>query len=371
MTRILVIEDELNVRETIAEILSIKGYDVQTAVNGKDGVMKALEYLPDVIVCDVMMPEMDGFEVLEVVRKHETLMTTPFLFLTAKVERASVRQGMRGGADDYITKPFSAGDLIDAIETRLERSRAVREQALSKLRELQTAYDRAEIHEINTPLNGILGGTELLLSSWASLTEEERLELMEMIHTSGHRLHHTMSNYFLYKELMQHDENEEPAEEPAHVPHINTKVHESIHAMAVETARRLGRESDLTCSLDAAPPVDFPIEYLRRIVSELVENASKFSQNGSEIECTGLVDRPWYVVSITDRGRGMSTEQIESIGPFRQFDRQRYEQQGTGLGLFLTRTILDRYRGEFLIESQLHAWTRVEVRIPLAPEQEG
>ena len=127
MKSILVIDDNADIRENTAEILELAGYKTFTAENGKKGVELALKEKPDVIVCDIMMPELDGYGVLHLLRKNPQSQQIPFIFLTAKTERTDFRKGMEMGADDYITKPFGDIELLNAIETRLKKS-AVLEQ---------------------------------------------------------------------------------------------------------------------------------------------------------------------------------------------------------------------------------------------------
>jgi len=120
--KIVIIEDNNEVRENLAEILMLSNYDVVEAENGKIGITKVSEEKPDLILCDVMMPELDGFGVLKILNKNPELMHIPFMFLTAKSEKADFRKGMGLGADDYITKPFDDVELLDAIEMRLKKS---------------------------------------------------------------------------------------------------------------------------------------------------------------------------------------------------------------------------------------------------------
>ncbi len=119
MKTVLLIEDNEDIRENMSEILEMSGYKVFTAPNGKDGVALAVEHKPDVIVCDIMMPVLDGYGVIHMLQKNESTRDIPFIFLTAKAERAEIRKGMELGADDYITKPFTGTELLSAIETRL------------------------------------------------------------------------------------------------------------------------------------------------------------------------------------------------------------------------------------------------------------
>ena len=121
MKKILLIEDNLEVRENTEEILSLANYKVFTAENGKVGVELALREKPDLIICDVMMPELDGYGVLHILSKNEETVRIPFIFLTAKTEKSDIRKGMTMGADDYLTKPFDETDLLNAIEIRLRK----------------------------------------------------------------------------------------------------------------------------------------------------------------------------------------------------------------------------------------------------------
>jgi DNA-binding response OmpR family regulator len=121
MRRLLVIDDHDDIRENIAEILSLAGYETFTAENGKRGVEAAIRERPDLVICDIMMPELDGYGVLHLLRKNAATENIPFIFLTAKTERGDFRKGMEMGADDYITKPFDDIELLNAIEVRLKK----------------------------------------------------------------------------------------------------------------------------------------------------------------------------------------------------------------------------------------------------------
>jgi CRP/FNR family transcriptional regulator, cyclic AMP receptor protein len=157
MKTILLIEDNDDIRENTAEILELAGYKVITAGNGKVGVEKALAQRPDLIVCDIMMPVLDGYGVLHVISKNPELSTVPFIFLTAKTERGDVRKGMELGADDYITKPFSDTELLTAIESRLRRSELLSREIAPGLQGvdhlLHTATGREAIQALTSDRN--------------------------------------------------------------------------------------------------------------------------------------------------------------------------------------------------------------------------
>lgn len=128
MKKILVIEDNAEVRENLEEILELSGYEVLTAEDGKLGVEIALKELPDLVLCDVMMPRLDGFGVLNILSKKSSTADIPFVFLTAKTEKSDFRRGMNLGADDYVTKPFYKDELLTVIETRLRKSEQIRKK---------------------------------------------------------------------------------------------------------------------------------------------------------------------------------------------------------------------------------------------------
>ncbi|MBC8984277.1 response regulator [Pedobacter sp. N36a] len=135
-TLILIIEDNDDIRESTAEILELANYDVLQAANGRVGVDLAISEVPDVILCDIMMPELDGYGVLYLLHKNEQTSTIPFIFLTAKAERIDMRKGMEMGADDYLTKPFDDVELLNAIESRLskrDKQQVFYSQSLEKL----------------------------------------------------------------------------------------------------------------------------------------------------------------------------------------------------------------------------------------------
>src|SRR5690606_17586885 len=122
MKKILLIEDDTALRENTAELLELSGYEVFTAPNGKIGIEKVKSGNPDIIICDIMMPEIDGYGVLKAVSSEESSKNIPFIFLSAKTEHKEIRKGMDMGADDYLTKPFNEVELLSAVESRLAKA---------------------------------------------------------------------------------------------------------------------------------------------------------------------------------------------------------------------------------------------------------
>jgi DNA-binding response OmpR family regulator len=146
---ILIIEDNEDIRESTAEILELGNYTVIKASNGKQGVEAALKHVPDLILCDIMMPELDGFGVLHLLAKNPETAVIPFIFLTAKTERIDMRKGMEMGADDYLTKPFDEVELFNAIECRLNK------------KDIQKKIYSQSLEKLGTLLQGNKGNEEL------------------------------------------------------------------------------------------------------------------------------------------------------------------------------------------------------------------
>ncbi|WP_121355688.1 response regulator [Flavisolibacter nicotianae] len=158
MKKILVIEDNKDILENTTEILELSHYHVFAAANGKEGIEKALASKPDLILCDIMMPELDGYGVLHMVQHNPELQNTPFIFLTAKTEREEIRRGMSLGADDYITKPFDPTDLLNAIEGRLKKAETIRQQFQSVGEDVGAKASKAPGEKV---LQGLLEGRDV------------------------------------------------------------------------------------------------------------------------------------------------------------------------------------------------------------------
>ncbi|RZS99684.1 response regulator [Aquimarina brevivitae] len=150
MKTILLIEDDTALRENTAELLELSEYEVITAPNGKLGIEQAKAHLPDVIVCDIMMPEIDGYGVLEALALDKKTSYIPFIFLSAKTEHKEIRKGMDMGADDYLTKPFDEEELISAIESRLAKSKLLKDvvQGASKSIQSEDEEHLRSLHEL-------------------------------------------------------------------------------------------------------------------------------------------------------------------------------------------------------------------------------
>ncbi|MEG4279384.1 response regulator [Microcoleus sp. MON1_C1] len=362
MAKILVIEDEEAIRENILELLEAENFEGIGAINGKVGIKLAIEKIPDLILCDMMMPEVDGHGVIKALRSEPLTATIPFIFLTAKADKVDVRTGMELGADDYITKPCTPQELLKAIAIRLEKQKTISRQSQKTLDELRTNISMSLPHELRTPLNAILGFSELILSEYQVLEESDILEMIGQIQTSGHRLYRLIQNFLLYAELEIAATNPELLKEMRNSEFSCVKS--LLSQKARQQAKHANRTEDLQLNLqDSSVAMDSV--RLAKIVEELLDNAFKFSLEGTPVLLSTFVENQTFILSVKDKGRGMTTDQIAQLEAYRQFDRKLYQQAGLGLGLAIVQRLVELHGGEFKIESLPQQETIVCVSLPV------
>jgi len=366
VTKILVIEDELLIRESIRDLLEARGFQLAVCENGMSGVQLAESYRPDLILCDVEMPDMDGYAVLGKLRQMPVTATIPFIFLTARDAKADIRRGMTLGADDYLTKPFAIEDLVAAIASRLQRQSSVQLQAQQERDRLRSSITLSLPHELRTPITGMFSAIDLL-RLFADEPATVR-ELADSLEASTERMYRLVRNFLLYAQL-------EIAALEANRPPVlfSEKLDDPealIRAVANQVARRFEREADLQLALQ---PMDLwlPETDLEKMIEELLDNAFKFSLAGTPVQIlSNLVqiasksEHKHWAIEVIDQGRGMTPEQIANLGAYIQFDRQIYEQQGMGLGLSITKRLLQRHGGNLVIDSTPDQGTTMRAILP-------
>jgi len=360
MTSILVIEDEELIRESIEDLLLAEGFEVITAENGEQGLDLAIQKQPHLIICDVMMPILNGYEVLEKIRQDKELSTVPFLFLTSLVDRRSSRKGMNMGADDYLEKPSTKEELLNAIAVCLEKQKAIEKRVTAKMESLRSSITLSLPHELQTPLAGIMGLSELMMMQKEEIDVSEVYEYAEAIHNSSKRLHRLIQNYLLYsKLLLLRSQGQQKF-----ISDYPTDSQIVIRSICDRKAIECDRLDDLEIDL-VDIELNISSEDLIKIIEELIDNAFKYSTTGTKVSLNSQIVNSQWMLTIEDRGRGMSKEQIADIGAYMQFDRQRYEQQGMGLGLVIARTLIEFYGGTIKVQSQEKLGTKMAIVIPI------
>ena len=340
--KVLVIEDDPRWRSLIELHLEEDGHTVLVAADGIAGLALAAEE-PDVILCDIDMPRLNGFGVLEALRQQPALRDIPFIFLTGKTNRADQRKGMVHGADDYITKPFQYEELVEAIAAVLAKRAALMAELKHHSDEHRRELSAPWAHELLTPLNGILGAASVLESEFGSISRGELRELAASIRLSAVR------QLALARKLMQHFQLESFREtgwsDPAAAVDSGLGLGDQAELVAVAA----GRVADLHVAI-ASVAVCISATWLQSAVAELVENAFKFSPRGTPVSLTGRLEEGLFRLEVTDQGGGLTAQECGKVAAFRQFSRARQEQQGLGLGLAIVKNIAALHGGSLSLE---------------------
>ncbi len=354
MKRILVVEDDSVLRENITAILR-EEYSIVEADDGS----KAINILEqdqkfDLILSDIMMPNIDGYGLYDYTKKSEVLSEIPFVFLTARADNSAIRKGMNLGVDDYITKPFAIDDLLEGISARLKK----RDLEIRKFESLKNNISLFIPHELRTPLVSILGNTELIENYFDEFSKKELLEMNDSIRLAGKRLKRSIEKFLKYAELtIQKANGFNDIEE---VTLFDPSQHDCESALnsCYDCSSRVDDISfELNDSKLNIPQIDF-----ETILIELVSNACKFSEDGSPILVTSEIVNEEYIVSVADKGRGITNENINKIDSFVQFDRAFYQQDGNGIGLAMVKLICKKYNVSFSISSEIGKSTTVTLR---------
>jgi two-component system, sensor histidine kinase and response regulator len=364
MQKILVIDDEEPLRKLIRMALAKQGFEVLEADNGDVGILLAKNHLPSLILCDVRMAKVDGYMTLNVLRKDPATAAIPFILMTGRPDSAGMRQGMIQGADDYLPKPFTVPELVAAVEARLKKHEAVRQQVEQKLADLRANITLALPHELFTPLSGIIGFAEIITMEAKTLKPQEILEMGQAIQTSANRLHRLIENFLLFAQIELVMSDAMSLENLRN--NVTPRTAEVLEEEARNTARKAGRQDDLVLHLLPAAACILQ-EYLSKIIAELLDNAFKFSKPGTPVEVISGPHPSGFQLTVKDTGFGMTPKQIADIGAYMQFERKLLEQQGSGLGLAIAKRFSELHSGTFSIQSQPGQGTSVSIHLPAPP----
>jgi two-component system sensor histidine kinase/response regulator len=364
MKRILVIDDEDQFRQTICNMLRQSGYSVLEAENGEKGVAIAQTQPVDLVISDITMGKLDGFGVMEQLRADRATNTIPFIFMTGLSDRDVMRKGMSLGADDFLTKPFSGLELLSAVEARLAKRSELMDNAEQKLSQLRSSISLALPHELRTPLSSILGFAEILGDESCGLPATDVARFGKLIYHAGERLQRLLENFMIYAQIEVLGSDAEKTKILRQTQTSN--VAEILKNLSQAKATSYRRSSDVTLEL-CDSPVAISSGYLTKICEELLDNAFKFSPAGTEVKVTTSSTRESFNIAITDRGRGMTQQQVQNMGAYVQFGRRFHEQQGAGLGLIIAKRLVEIHGGTIDFVATPGGGLTVSARLPVSP----
>lgn len=347
MAKLLVIEDDQIIRESIVELLQLEGFEVVSANNGLDGLEKLKIEIPDLIISDIAMPLMSGYEFLESLRKLESYSNLPVILLSAKTDERDRRLGMQLGADDYISKPFTRNDLLNSINYRLNKAEKISNITNTKITDVKIKLANLIPHELRTPLNGIIS-TSLFLYQNEDLEKEERLELNKLIYNSALRLNRLVTNYLIYveTEILKKDNLNNLVENNS----ITESPKEIIDKLIIQKSLEYNREKDLILNTLNAK-IKFESEYFNKICEELFDNCFKFSENGQNIRVITTIQDSKFRLIVKNEIKNQTSISIEQISGYNQTDRNIIEQQGSGMGLIIVKNLMEIFNCNFEINS--------------------
>jgi two-component system, sensor histidine kinase and response regulator len=360
--QVLVIEDEADVRLNIVEILASGGFESIDAADGRIGLQLAQELAPDLILCDIKMPDLDGYHVLEEIRRQPETASIPFIFLTAKTDQADLRYGMNLGADDYLTKPFRRVELLDTIAARLRKHKVV--VGLSQqVDQLQTHESQrsdllnAITHDLRAPLTTI----KMALQMMEALPERRR-QYLDIALTACEQGDELIQNLLDLYQLEAGENFVVPAP---------LDLQDSLRTIcAAFTVRTQTDEQQLQWDVpEVLPPLVSDGISIQRILVELLNNACKYTPAdgivGLKVREAGEdQDVPSLVFLVINQA------EIPAIAVPQLFERfyrvpgaDRRKRGGTGLGLTLVHKLVEQLQGNITVTSQ-NGWTTFRVELP-------
>ena len=363
MKTVLVIDDAPFILESTRTLLKFEGYEVETAEDGIEGLEKVKINKPDLILCDISMPRLDGFGVLKSIRENPATARIPFIFLTAFTERQNIRNGMQLGADDFLVKPYSRDELISSIGIQIEKTTLQEKVIEDKMQEVSKSVTQVLPHEFRTVLNQIMGSAKFLQNNPEKLSYDEIKELANDILDSSKRLLKITENYLIFSRIEAITANKDKIEQL-----FNFKTYEPnsmLFDIGGFIANRYARDNDLEVDADIYDiAITMSSESFHKIIEELLDNAFKFSEANTKVKISSKIVDNMLNITIQDNGRGMSENQIVNIGALMQFERDVFEQQGVGLGLIISKKLVELHKGKFYINSKEQEGTTIEIFLP-------
>lgn len=354
--KVLLVEDEIRILTTLEYILQRNGYEVVTAGNGVEALEVVKSFTPDMILCDVMMPKMDGYDFLRQYRSTVNA-STPFIFLTAKSDYSDIRSGMALGADDYLVKPVRSEELIHAITTRLNRTEQINDAVLREITRLEKGMSLLTNHEFNTPMTAIVGFLSLIKASFDKIDKETLRQYLDYIQDATERLQRLMSKIRWWQQLEEKNSYE--------TGKTQVQAHLLIEKVVKGVAEKYKRPEDLIISL--APDISLLMheELLDILVHELADNAFKFTRKGESVVVSVRAHANLMEMIVADYGNKSTAAELAQYQPFVQFNRKQFEQQGLGIGLQLIKLIVQQLLGDIQILDNEPIGIKIIITIPL------
>ncbi len=348
--KILIVDDEPDLLEITAAYLDMEGYEALTALSGAAAVEILKTTTPDLIISDITMPGMSGFDLFEKIRADSTFENTPFVFLSGHTDLEHIMIGKELGSDDYLMKPYEPEMLISTIKGKLKRRQQISDSMSQHIDTLKNQLFRIISHEMRTPLTSILGATEILSADKESLSPEDFKGFLEMLKTGTLRLNKLVEDFLLVVKI----ESGETAKEVESMP--------SLFSPMRVISDMLPAYDEVKKTKNLAVEVQVPqktlslaihLQHFENIMSRLLDNAFKFSPERGTVRVVAREEKARLIVSVGDSGVGIPKDKQDGLfQKFYQVNRELQEQQGAGLGLYVAKKLAEMNKCDLRCESE-------------------
>ncbi len=354
---IMVVEDDSDVLEIIEDILEENSYRTVSATNGREAIEELNKEIPDLIISDIIMPYMNGYQLLDYVQTIPKYSHIPFVFLSAKATNQEVRAGMIKGADDYLTKPFRAQELLNMVETRLRKRMNIKKQ----LDEIKESFALSVPHELRTPLTPILGFSSIMMEEIQSLTKDEIKEMSGAIMANALKLHTSVEKFILFASI--HYELNGLSNKIKITANKVEDISDLILVIDNDKNAKYKNNNILNLQIEESP-LGIDESYFSICVKEILENAYKFSTPNSTINIIGKKTEDYYQLNFENIGLPFPKDLLNNEGVFNRQTNPKFS--GSGLGLHISHKIMEYFGGELRIYSINEGTTLISLKIKIA-----
>ena len=361
---VLVVDDIPKNIQLLGKILSGEGYQVAAQKEPEKVIDSARKFNPDIILLDVMMPGMDGFEVCRQIKKDDDLKEIPVIFITGKVEKTDIIEGLKSGGSDYVTKPFNTEELLARIETHLELKKSkdyIKEQnlQLKSLNDTSNKILSVISHDIRSPVNAITGFSDMMLEDLEEVSDMDRSkESLQFINSSARRISQLLENLVSWARLQSG--HLEPNKEKFRIYDlVENEVMLLSAVAAAKNVELIYQDGDAMGYGDR--------RMIETVVRNLLSNAIKFCNENDTVELLFSEDENSWRLTVKDSGVGMPEEVKMHL-----FDKDNRptksgtnNEKGTGLGLILCKDLIEMHDGKITVESEVGRGTTFKIEMPL------
>lgn len=326
--RILIVEDDSTIRGNLAEIIEMLDHEVFTCTNGREASEVFDKINPHLIICDIMMPEMNGFDFLQYINLMHPLHTSIFVFLTAKNDPSDLRLGMNLGADDYITKPFNLSELQEIIHNKLKKQERIFKAIQNAKKDTQEIAALSSYDDFNNNLNNIAAGAHYLKFNLKQKDDLNVQAIIQVIEQSGLKLQRSINNYLFYNDWVKGK--------------ITLKTEAVSEKLIRKSIRSLTlmylREEDLILNVSLGE-FEHDAYLIKKIIEELSENAFKYSKPGTAVVWSINQVNSYLVLDLTYASTGFDEKYYHEASAFKKNNIGENPVYGLGLGLILVKEI--------------------------------